>query len=76
MCVGGGRVRAAGEIGQGSPFSYLPCILHRGEETSLGRDDPTPQQSKDSSGRSGRVCSTPEIPAVVMWGQALWYQCW
>lgn len=50
MCVGGGGVRAAGKTGQGSPFSYLPCILHRGEETSVGRDDPTPQQPEDSPG--------------------------
>lgn len=69
-------MRAAGELGQGNPFSYLPCILHWGEETLVGRDDPTPQQLEDSPGRSSRLCSTPEIPAVVMRGQALWYQCW
>lgn len=76
MCVGGEGVRAAEEIGQGSPFSYLACILYQGEEISVGRADPAPQQAEDSPGRSGRLCSTAEIPAVVMWGQALWYQCW
>lgn len=75
MCVGGEGVRAAEEIGQGSPFSYLACILYQGEETSVGRVDPAPQQPGDSPGRSGRLCSAAEIPAAVMWGQALCYHC-
>lgn len=50
MCVGGEGVRAAEEIGQGSPFSYLACILYRGEETPVGRADPAPQQAEEILG--------------------------
>lgn len=76
MCVGGEGVRAAEETGQGSSFSYLACILYQGEETSVGRAAPAPQQPEDSAGRSGRLCSArfccaAEIPAAGMWGQAL-----
>lgn len=75
MRVGGEGVRAAEEIGQGSPFSYLACILYQGVETPVGRADPAAQQPEDSPGRSGGLCSTAEIPAAVMWGQALCHQC-
>lgn len=50
MCVGGEEVRAAEEIGQGSPFSYLACILYWGEETPVGRADPAPQQAEEILG--------------------------
>lgn len=69
MCVGGGRVRTAGETGQGALSPISPAFFHREKRPWWGGVTLLPSSQRTVLEEwQALLYSTPEIPAVVMWG--------